>query len=227
MTPLIPLVNNHINNHINEIQTILYLFMVVGVIASSISGVFRAIEARMDITGAILLAFINSNAGGTVRDLILGTQVFWIEDNFYIWITFIIGALTFIAVYYKNKVISSRKLYRLLIITDAMGLSAFCLAGVQKSIAMGQTQSIAIMMGIWTAVGGGVISDIIANRVPLVFSQELYITVAFVGASTYLLLVRLLGMHPATAGIFAAFIMVYLRLYSVKNRIKLPIIKNN
>ncbi|MFN8770195.1 MAG: trimeric intracellular cation channel family protein [Neisseriaceae bacterium] len=226
MSHVLPLLSNQLPHHLNGINLILNLFMVGGVIAASISGVFRAVEARMDITGAILLAFINSNAGGTVRDLILNTTVFWIADQFYIWITFIVGIITFIIVYFKNKVIGSRKLHKLIIVTDAMGLAAFCLAGVQKSIAIGESPSIAIMMGVWTAIGGGVAADVIANRVPLVFSQELYMTVAFLGALCYLLLVTLLGMNPAIASIFAVFIMISLRLYSVKYKLKLPIVKN-
>ncbi len=210
--------------HTVQMSLILYVFMVLGVIASSISGVMRAIEARMDITGAILLAFINSNAGGTVRDLILGSTVFWVEDKFYIWITLIIGAGAFGIVYFKNKVIGSRKLHKILIVTDAMGLAAFCLAGVEKSLSFGQHNVIAIMMGVWTAIGGGVAADIIANRVPLVFSQELYITVAFVGAVFYLLLSGFLQVNSVVAAFIAALIMVLLRLYSVKHKIKLPII---
>jgi len=214
--------------HLSQINLVLYIFMVVGVAASSISGVFRAIESKMDITGAILLAFINSNAGGTVRDLILGTSVFWVSDQFYIWMTFIIGAITYIIVYFKKRVINSKKLYRLLIITDAMGLAAFCLAGVQKTLSVdphGRMYTIAIMMGIWTAIGGGVIADIIANRVPLVFSQELYVTVAFIGALLFLTLVTYCGINMALAGLIAALVMVIIRIYSVKYKIRLPLIK--
>lgn len=220
--------NIHLADHLTQINLVLYVFMVLGVIASSISGVFRAIEARMDITGAILLAFLNSNAGGTIRDIILNTQVFWVKDQFYIWITFIVGATTYVIIYFKNRVINSKQLYRLLIITDAMGLAAFCLAGVQKTLSIdtdGHMYVIAIMMGVWTAIGGGVTADIISNRIPLVFSQELYITVALIGAILFLFLVTFMQMNLAIASIFAAIIMVILRLYSVKHKIKLPIIK--
>jgi uncharacterized membrane protein YeiH len=110
--------------------------MICGVITSSISGALRAIESKMDITGAILLAFLTSNAGGTIRDIILGTQVFWIKDQFYIWITLIIGSLTFIIVYFEKQLIGRKKIHTLLIVTDAMGLAAFSLAGVEKSLVM-------------------------------------------------------------------------------------------
>ena len=225
---IIDFLTAHLADHLNQLNLVLYVFMVVGVAASSISGVFRAIESKMDITGAILLSFINSNAGGTVRDLILGTPVFWVTDQFYIWMTFIIGALTYIVIYFRKRVINSKKLYRLLIITDAMGLAAFCLAGVQKTLSVdihGNMYTIAIMMGIWTAIGGGVIADIIANRVPLVFSQELYVTVAFIGAVLFLMLVTYFSLNMALAGLIAALVMVVMRIYSVKYKIKLPIIK--
>lgn len=196
--------------------------MICGVIASSVSGALRAIESKMDITGAILLAFLTSNAGGTIRDIILGTEIFWIKDQFYIWLTLIIGSLTFIIVYFKKQLIGKKKLHTLLIITDAMGLAAFSLAGVAKSLAVGQNNVIAVLMGVWTAIGGGIIADIISNRIPLVFSQELYITVAFIGAICYLTLVNF-SVNHSFASTIATFLMILLRLCSVKYKWKFPI----
>ena len=211
-----------LNNQIQNISYLLMSFMVIGVVATSIGGAIRAINAKMDITGAILLAFVASNAGGTVRDILLGSTVFWIKDQFYIWLTFTIGALTFIFVYIKGKVLDSKQLYNFLIVTDAMGLAAFCLAGVEKALNYGQNYSIAVIMGIWTAIGGGILADIIANRIPLVFSSELYITVAFAGAICYLTLSFYL--NHIVASMIAAIFMVLFRLYSVKLKWKFPTI---
>jgi uncharacterized membrane protein YeiH len=209
-------------NHLQEISYLLYFFMIFGVIAASISGAIRAIEAKMDITGAVLLAFLAANAGGTIRDLLLNSTVFWIKDQFYIWLTFIVGAVTFIIIYFKSKVFDNKKLRAILIITDAMGLAAFSLAGVEKSISLGQNNLIAVIMGVWTAVGGGIIADIISNRVPLVFSQELYMSIALLGSLCYL---GLYGyMNHIIAGLIAALVMILLRLYSVKFRWKFPTI---
>ncbi|MCE3268735.1 MAG: hypothetical protein K0R49_987, partial [Burkholderiales bacterium] len=192
--------------HINQsyqISLLLQCFMLFGVAAASISGAIRAIESKMDITGAILLAFITASAGGTIRDIILNSQVFWIREQIYIWLTCIIGAATFIFIYYKGRILGNRKINFILIVTDAMGIAAFSLAGVEKALALGQNNSIAIIMGVWTAIGGGVIADVISNRVPLVFTQELlYITVAFFGSVCYLILASNIN-HPA-ASIIAA-----------------------
>ena len=210
------------NHNLQEISHLLSSFMIIGVIATSMNGAIRAIKARMDITGAILLAFITSNAGGTIRDLLLGQQIFWIKEQFYVWLTLIIGALTFFIIYNKRHVISSRLLYKFLIVTDAMGLAAFSLAGIEKAIAFNQNNTIAVIMGIWTAIGGGIIADVVSNQVPQVLSEELYITVSFIGAVIYLYLNG--RINNILAGLIAAIIMVLLRIYSVKFNWRLPTI---
>lgn len=214
------------DKHLQEIIYLLYFFMIFGVIAASISGALRAIEAQMDITGAILLAFISGNAGGTIRDLILGTIPFWVHDQFYIWITLTTGCIVFLLVYFNSKVISSRNLRRVLVLTDAMGLAAFCLAGVEKALSLGQNNVIGVIMGVWTAVGGGIMADVLANRVPLVFSQELYMSVAFIGAICDLFLAGYLHIDHIVASMISAIVMIFLRLYSVKFNWKLPTIKS-
>lgn len=213
----------HIADQLQHISRLLEFFMIVGILAASISGAIRAVESKMDITGAILLAFINANAGGTIRDIILGSQVFWIREQFYIWISCGMGTLTFIWVYYKGRLLGNKKINSILVITDAMGIAAFSLAGVEKSLSFGQNNSIAVIMGIWTAVGGGIIADIISNRIPLVFTTELlYITVAFLGSVCYLILAN--NMDHMIASIIAAFFMITMRLLSVKYKWGLPTI---
>jgi uncharacterized membrane protein YeiH len=200
--------------------------MIFGVVTASISGAIRAIESKMDITGAILLAFVTASAGGTIRDIIFNVDVFWIREQMYIWLTCIIGAATFIFIYYKGRILGNKKINFILIVTDAMGIAAFSLAGVEKSLSLGQNNSIAVIMGVWTAIGGGVIADVIANRVPLVFTQELlYITVAFLGSVGYLILAN--NISHTTAGIISAIFMVALRLLSVKYKWSLPTISSN
>ncbi|MDQ5947586.1 MAG: hypothetical protein QG651_80 [Pseudomonadota bacterium] len=215
----------HISQHtIEHINLLLNVFLVIGVIACSISGALRAIDSKMDLTGALLLAFVISNAGGTFRDLILAAPVFWIKDNYYVWLSLTIGALTYMLFYYAPQLLANRRLNQLLLITDAIGLGVFCIAGVEKSFIMEQPAGIAVIMGIWTAVGGGIIADVIANRVPLVFSSELYITVSLCGAILYIIL-SLFMLH-ALAGFIAVIFMVAFRMLSVKFHWKLPIINS-
>lgn len=212
----------HVANQLNQINILLQCFMIFGISASSVSGAIRAVECKMDITGAILLAFITANAGGTIRDVILGSEVFWIHNQIYIWQTCIIGALTFIIIYYKGHVLGNKKINSILLITDAMGIAAFSLAGVEKSLSFGQNNAVAVVMGVWTAVGGGIIADVISNRIPFVFTQELfYITVAFFGSISYLLLVNN-NINHTISSIIAAIFMIALRLLSLRYKWNLP-----
>lgn len=211
--------------YIEHINTILDVFVFIGICASAISGSLRAIDSKMDITGAILLAFVVANAGGTFRDIFLNVPIFWMANHLYIWLSIGIGSITFMLCYYKPKLLGHRKLQQMLIFTDAIGLGIFCVVGVEKATLLGQNSSIAIIMGIWTAVGGGVIADIIANRIPLVFSSELYITVCLAGAISYMGLSQLL---PQVIAAFSAVIfMVLLRILSVKYHWRLPIVQKN
>ena len=91
-----------------------------------------------------------------------------------------------------------------------MGLAAFCLAGVEKSLSMGQNNIIAIIMGLLTAIGGGVVADIITNRVPLVLSKEFYMTVALVGSICFITFSQIMP-HVYASGI-AALVMITFRL---------------
>ncbi len=210
-----------LQNHLSHtISYLLYVFMIAGILAASISGATRAIEAKMDITGAILLAFITSNAGGTIRDLIIQAPVFWVHEQLYIWLSVISGLLTFIVIYLNRKALGNANIRKILIVTDAMGLAAFSIVGVQRSLTFGHSEALAIIMGVWTAIGGGMISDVIANRVPLVFSQELYITVSFLGSLGYLIISLIT--NNIFASIISCVFMIFLRLYSVKFKLNLP-----
>lgn len=212
-----------LTTHLNDMNYILSSFMIIGVIAASINGSLRAIRAKMDMTGAILLSFLAANGGGTVRDLLLGIPVFWIKEQSYIWLTLSVGLISFLILYNRRNVIGSRILYKFLLVTDAMGLAAFSLAGVEKAIYLNQNWVIAIIMGIWTAVGGGILADIISNQVPTVLSKELYITISCLGSTLYLILHNML--NGIVAGIIAAIFMVSFRLYSIKLKLSYPTIQ--
>lgn len=211
-----------LNESTMSINFMLLILMIIGVITCGINGAIRAIEEKMDITGAILLAFITANAGGTMRDIFLGTTIFWIKNNIYIWLTIASGSLTFLIIYFNRNFFNNKKLRQLLIITDSIGLAVFSLAGAEKAINLQETYLIVLFMGVCTAIGGGIAADIITNRIPSIFSKELYITTAFSGTLLYLVLHYYL--NHTTSCIISIFFIIILRLLSIKFNWKLPII---
>ncbi len=204
-----------------HVDYLIFAFMILGTLSSSISGAMRGIESNMDITGVLLLAFVNGNGGGTLRDIILNQTLFWIKQPMYIWLSIIVGSISFLAIYYKDRLIQSNTLHSALIFTDALGLGAFSIAGAEKTLSLGLGNTLALVMGMLTATGGGIVADIIANRVPLVFSKELYITVAFTGILLFISLTTL-HLDITIAAIISMLFMISLRLYSVKIKWTLP-----
>ncbi len=146
----------------------------------------------------LVLALMPAVGGGTVRDVLIGQPVFWLEDNRYLMLTVVAS----VAVFFGQRFIDSRE--RMLMWADAIGLSVFCVLGASKSLAVGMSVSASVVMGIATAVAGGIIRDVIANEVPYILRKEIYATAALVGATSYVLL-ELWGVSSAEwIAIFAA-----------------------
>lgn len=160
----------------------LLLLNYLGVFVFAMSGALLAGRKQMDVFGFIVLALMPAIGGGTLRDLALDVPVFWIADHNYLYLTLSAALLTFAA---HRRL---EKITRILSWFDAVGLSVFCVLGAAKALAITGSATIAVMMGVVTAVAGGIIRDTVANDVPLVLRHEIYATAAFLGALVFVLL---------------------------------------
>lgn len=152
----------------------------VGTLVFAISGTLMAAEKRFDIFGALTIGFATAIGGGTLRDMMLGvTPVMWIRslDYFYV-IT--IGVL--ITTVFKKYIL---KLRSTLFMFDSIGIGVFTVIGINKALLFDLTPPIAILMGMITAVAGGVIRDTLCNVVPLIFRKEIYATACILGGVIY------------------------------------------
>ncbi len=162
---------------------LLYILDMIGVVACAIAGTLLAQHKGFDITGCILVSMANAVGGGTLRDLALDRHpLFWMTDlNYMIVITLTSLILqTFFHLYHKID--------RAIKLFDAIGLAAFSVIGFKVALNLAMHPVIAIMMGVWTAIIGGLMRDIICNQIPLVLQREIYITASIIGALCYLML---------------------------------------
>jgi len=157
----------------------IFILDLFGVFVFGLSGALAAARKEMDIFGYTVLALLPAIGGGTIRDLILNTPVFWIEQSVYILVAVAAGILVF---FFSVKV---GQRYKLLKWVDALGLSLFCVLGSSKALILTGDPVIAITMGVVTAVAGGILRDIVCNEVPLILKREIYATAAFVGSLVY------------------------------------------
>ena len=147
-----------------------------GVFVFAISGALAANRNNMDILGYIILAALPAIGGGTLRDIILGTPVFWLENSAYLFIILLAALVTFIL---PPK---SAKPFHALEWADALGLSLFCVMGASKAYGLTESIPIAVGMGAMTAAAGGMLRDVVINEIPLILRKEVYATAALLGA---------------------------------------------
>ena len=195
---------------------LLLILTYVAVIASSVSGALEARKHQMDIVGATTIAFVNAFGGGTVRDLLLGrTPVFWVNDPWLTVTTFFIAILSF----YRLDRVSNR----LLVFADAIGLAIFSILGAIFTLQLQLSPVVAILMGVVTGIFGGVLRDLLCNRIPNVFRQstELYATCSFIGTTVYIVL-HVLQFNALPIALIGALTVFAMRLLAVSFKVTLP-----
>lgn len=175
-------------------------FSLIGTAVFAASGALAADRERFDIVGALFLSVAAALGGGTIVDLLIGhAPVRWIADPTPLWIATGAGALVFIGVRFVRPPLKA------LDWADAAGLAVFTATGMERLTALPISASMAILLTAIGACGGGIVRDVLANRAPLVFSGELYVTAALLGAAAYLAADALAG-----AGLIAALIVTAL-----------------
>ena len=157
--------------------TLLVVLDLVGIFVFAISGALVGVRRGLDVFGVLVLAGVTGLGGGFLRDVLIGDiPPAALADWRYLLVPGAAGLITFVFHPAVGRV------ERLVTIFDAFGLSLFCVTGALKALEYGLSPVPAALMGLVTAVGGGVARDLLANRVPEVFRGELYAIPALAGS---------------------------------------------
>lgn len=182
--------------------------MYFGDIVFAISGALTAARYRMDILGFLMIGTITGIGGGTTRDVLLGRTVWWTQDPRELLLCIGAALATF---FFIRSDISQR---RRMVWADALGLSAFAVVGCHVALSFGAPFFIAVVMGMVTATGGGLIRDVLTNNQPMIFCGQIYATAALVGSLGYASL-RWLGVGEIPAELLAALSAFLLRASAI------------
>ena len=195
---------------------VLYLMSLLGVAFFAVSGALRASEKGMDFFGVLVIAAITATGGGTIRDVLLGTQpVFWIED-----INFLLAsaaAATITVLYARLREPPSNSL----LVADAFGLAVATVLGAEAAAQAGASPLIVIVMGVTTGVAGGILRDVLCAEVPLILRKEIYATASMAGAAAYVALNDLAQANP-TVTVIPMVIIFAIRLVAIQFGIHRP-----
>ncbi|MBZ5486260.1 trimeric intracellular cation channel family protein [Halomonas aquamarina] len=197
---------------------VVYWLDMAGVIVFALSGVILACRSRMDPFGMLVLAAVTGIGGGTLRDLVLGIRpVFWVSDPSYLWVILATVGVSLVGFHYIHRL--SRGF---LPIADACGLALFTVIGTHKALLLGTSGVVAVLMGMMTGVAGGMIRDMLAQRVPMVLREEIYATAAMAGGIAYVVL-QALGCPLYVSIAVALLVTLGLRLAAIHWQLALPV----
>ncbi|MFR3312090.1 MAG: trimeric intracellular cation channel family protein [Collinsella stercoris] len=193
-------------------------FEMLAVIVASAGGVLSARESKLDLIGAIGLAVIVSLGGGLIRDVILQVgDVYILQQP----LALPVSIATAAAVFMFPMVVE--KPDRLVAALDIFSVGLFAVMGADKTMVYGYPPVTCVMMGFFTAVGGGMLRDICLARVPYIFQRSnLYAIAAIAGAIAYMTLIESLGMWNIAAATISVALTMLIRWWSIRYNIMSP-----
>ena len=177
----------------------------LGTAVFAATGVLAAVRQDMDALSVIVIGVVTALGGGTLRDLILDVPVFWLHQPLYLYVP----ALASLCTFFFERLLRSTE--RPLLYLDGFAGALFVILATDKSLDLGHGAGVAMVMGVITGVGGGLIRDVITGHPTILLSRELYITPILAGGGLYLLLRGAEFLEPGEATIAGAVAIAVLR----------------
>jgi uncharacterized membrane protein YeiH len=198
-------------------MTTLYIFELIGTGFFAVSGALAANEkSKPDWFGVTIIGFITSLGGGSTRDILLGSYpLVWVKDINFIYA--VLAGIVLASLFY----IQLKKIPKMFFLFDTLGIAMFTVLGTEKALLFGVTPLVAAIMGMFSAVMGGVLRDTLTNEIPVLFRKEIYATACLSGAFIYILL-RRYNVQRELCFLLPTLYILALRLVAIKFDITLP-----
>ena len=198
-----------------SVHSFLAVLEYVGVLACAISGLRISTAKHFDMFGAYVVGLVTAIGGGSLRDVMLGVPMFWMQQPGYLVCTFFAVVVVWA---FGRRIVNENITW---FVFDTIGLALFTVLGVQKSFANGHAWWIAVVMGMITGAAGGVMRDVLVNDVPLIFRSELYATASMLGALAYCG-AHALGVDLRICAIGGGLVVVAMRILAQRYKWALP-----
>jgi uncharacterized membrane protein YeiH len=199
-----------------HIVTLVLTLDLIGTFVFAISGAASGVKNRLDVFGVTVVAFVAGNAGGMTRDVLIGAVPPAALDNWaYVAISIAAGLATFLC--YPGIA----RLQNVILLFDAIGLATFAVAGTQKALAFHVNPVAAVILGMLTGIGGGIVRDLLVNEIPVVLRADLYAVAALAGAAV-VVLGHFLLWTPTPTAIAGAAVCFVMRFIAIRRGWRLP-----
>lgn len=205
------------------IETLTFVFELIGTVAFAISGAITGLKKKMDIFGVVILAVVTAVGGGAIRDIVLGnTPPMTFRNPVYALVAVATGILTFIPVVRKLAGKTPKAFDIFLLVTDSVGLGIFTVMGIRTAINLnhGENMFLLVFVGVVTGVGGGLLRDMMAGNTPYIFVKHIYASASLAGAVLCVLLWKPLGSTAAMS--ISAAVIIVIRFLAARFKWSLP-----
>lgn len=198
-------------------NTLMYCFDLFGTVIFAITGAVKGVRCKLDILGVTVFACTVGCGGGMLRDTLLGvTPVAAFTNSSYIILCVVTGLVVF---FFAPKIAAK---WEVILYCDALGLGVFTALGVAKAAQCGMGVVGQLLSGVITAVGGGVIRDVMSKSVPVVLTSDFYATASLIGGIVYLLIEPF--HFPLLANfLICTLVVVTLRVFAIDHHMHLPV----
>ena len=205
------------------IETLTFVFELIGTVAFAISGAITGLKKKMDIFGVVILAVVTAVGGGAIRDIVLGnTPPMTFINPVYALVAVATGILTFIPVVRKLAGKTPKAFDIFLLVTDSVGLGIFTVMGIRTAINLnhGENLFLLVFVGVVTGVGGGLLRDMMAGNTPYIFVKHIYASASLAGAVLCVLLWKPLSATAAMS--ISAAVIIVIRFLAARFKWSLP-----
>src|SRR5262245_22326519 len=176
----------------------------------AITGVLAAARQNMDVMSFIIIGVVTAIGGGTLRDITLNAPVFWLQDTNYLYVAAFAAVGTF---FFEQRV---RATYRAFLYLDAVATAGFAVFAAEKTLDLGFKNGVAVVMGVITGIGGGVIRDLITDQPTILVRRELYMTPILLGVLLYVGALDHTRVDPDVLAPIAMLIIAVIRLGAIR-----------
>lgn len=198
-------------------NTLLPVLDLAGTFVFAISGAMAGVNKRLDVFGVAVLAFAAGNAGGILRDLLIGAAPPAAIGH---WRYVVVSLIAALVAFFGHRLVE--RVQSPVAIFDAAGLGLFAVVGARKALDFGLHPVMAAVLGMLTGIGGGIVRDVLLARIPAVLHAELYAMAALAGAAV-VVIGAVLHLPPAITAIVGAVLCFGLRFMALRHGWRLPV----
>jgi len=192
---------------------------VIATMAFAVTGVLAIADRGVDLFGVLVLGLITAIGGGTIRDIIVGAPIFWADNQIYVWLALGASVLTFFA----ESFFTQPQIYRWMLYIDGFGAALFGIQGANKAWDMSFGLPVApVILGVITAIGGGLLRDILAGRKTLLMSHELYAIPVTLGCCAYVLVLNFIPQYALEGSVTCMLGIFGLRAAAIHWDLRVP-----